>query len=172
VSARIIERTEHSAEAFIMGDADTTVASPILTQEERDAQVFNQAVDMFGCMDCGEPIGHKWSCNIGNIYMLPHPLPSSLTVTADIKPLTNPTALDLRTLSDAVTQFDPTPAKTSHFNQFPTPPPEGAEAQIKGMADIIRDEHSYKENSELAGLPDDVMVFIWALRNQIVSQEE
>jgi hypothetical protein len=150
-------------------DADTTIASPTLTQDERDAQAFRQAVDMVGCMDCGEDIGHKADCHIGSTY-IPPSLPSLLTIIVDMKPITSPTVIDLRTLSDAVAYFDPTPAKTTHFDQFPTPPPESAQAQIEGMAEVIRNEQSYKDNPELAGLPDELMVFMWAMGDQIVSE--
>jgi hypothetical protein len=170
-SPRIIERTEHSAGTSIVEDADTTMASPALTQEERDVQAFRQAVDMFGCMDCGEDIGHKADCHIGSTY-IPSSLPSLVTIILDMKPIANPTVIDLRTLCDAVAHFDPTPAKTTHFNQFPTPPLEDAQTQIEGMAEMIRNEQSYKDNPELAGLPDGVMVFMWAMRDQIVSEDE
>jgi hypothetical protein len=147
------------------------MASPALTQEERDVQAFRQAVDMFGCMDCGEDIGHKADCHIGSTY-IPSSLPSLVTIILDMKPIANPTVIDLRTLCDAVAHFDPTPAKTTHFNQFPTPPLEDAQTQIEGMAEMIRNEQSYKDNPELAGLPDGVMVFMWAMRDQIVSEDE
>ncbi len=73
------------------------------------------------------------------------------------------TILDIRNFADAVARFDPGPW-TTHFDPFPLPEPEDPEVQIKGMADIIRNEVSYKNDPQLHTLPDDMMVMLWALK--------
>lgn len=73
------------------------------------------------------------------------------------------TVLDYRRLADAVERFDPGPW-TTHFNPFPTPPPEESDTQISGMADVIRNEDSYKDDVELHGLPDSAMIVLWAFK--------
>lgn len=101
------------------------------------------------CMDCGlmEIEGHAFDCHIGNIIFS-----DKLTF------------LDYRRIADAVEYFDPGPW-TTHFDPYPTPPPEDPEAQIIGMADVIRNEESYKNDEELHSLPDSMMVLLWALRS-------
>jgi hypothetical protein len=149
-----------------------TVEDPIapiaLTQDELEAQAFGQAVDIFGCMDCGSDLGHKEGCSIGGTYVF-SPLQILPHKFIDLKPLSSPTLLDLRSISDAVALFDPTPAKRSHFNAFPTSSREDAQTELEGMANIIRGEASY--NEELVGLPDSVMVLLWGLRNHIVKED-
>lgn len=66
-------------------------------------------------------------------------------------------------LTDAVEQFDPGPW-TVHFDQFPEAEPEDMSVQIAGMAEIIRNEDSYKNDIKLHGLRDDHLVIIWALK--------
>jgi hypothetical protein len=74
------------------------------------------------------------------------------------------TILDYRRLADAVHRFDPGPY-TTHYAAAPDPEPESIEAQISGMADIIRNEESYKNDAELSALPDAAMIFFWALKS-------
>ncbi|KAH9872765.1 hypothetical protein J1614_005159 [Plenodomus biglobosus] len=96
------------------------------------------------CMDCGlmGAEGHTVDCHIGN----------------------NLTMLDHRRIADAVEHFDPGPW-TTHFDPYPTPPPEDPETQIHGMADVIRNEDTFKDDEELQGLPDSVMVLLWAFKS-------
>lgn len=75
----------------------------------------------------------------------------------------NPTVLDYRDWIDAGDQFDPGP-HTTHFNQHPEPEPEDPQTQIAGMAAVIRNEESYKEDAELHRLPDDLMILLWAFK--------
>ena len=74
----------------------------------------------------------------------------------------NLTVLDYRTLADAVEQFDPGPW-TTHFVP-PEPEPEDVATQMRGLAAVIRNEDSYKEDAELHGLPDDLMMMLWAFK--------
>lgn len=74
----------------------------------------------------------------------------------------NLTVLDYRTLADAVEHFDPGPW-TTHFVP-PEPEPEDAATQMRGMAAVIRNEDSYKQDPELHGLPDDLMMMLWAFK--------
>ncbi|CAO2649645.1 Nn.00g070300.m01.CDS01 [Neocucurbitaria sp. VM-36] len=125
-------------------------------QYEKDDEIENlpsnenqQASDIYSmlpCMDCGEDDGHKWDCHIGNI-----------------KPMDRLTALDYRNLAEAVERFDPGPW-TTHFNQFREAAPEDPEEQIRGMAEVIRNEDSYKNDTQLHGLSDDTMIMLWALK--------
>ncbi|KAI8940812.1 hypothetical protein NX059_002074 [Plenodomus lindquistii] len=101
------------------------------------------------CMGCGlnEVQGHTPNCYIGNIAF------------SD-----NLTVLDHRRLADAVEYFDPGPW-TTHFNPYPTPPLEDPQTQISSMADVIRNEDTYKDDSFLHELPDSEMVLLWALKS-------
>jgi len=74
----------------------------------------------------------------------------------------NLTVLDYRTLADAVEQFDPGPW-TTHFVS-PEPEPEDVATQMRGLAAVIRNEDSYKQDAELQGLPDDLMMMLWAFK--------
>jgi hypothetical protein len=80
------------------------------------------------------------------------------------KPLNTLTILDYRNLADAVHRFDPGP-HTTHYAGAPDPEPEDLGTQILGMADVIRNEESYKNDANLFGLPDAAMIFFWALKS-------
>ena len=84
-------------------------------------------------------------------------------ILSDLKPQRRLTVLDHRNLADAVERFDPGPW-TTHFDLYPEKDPEDPETQIRGMADIVRNETSYKNDPELHGLPDDFMILLWALK--------
>ncbi|KAL6708242.1 hypothetical protein ACN47E_003426 [Coniothyrium glycines] len=100
------------------------------------------------CIDCAEPNAHKLDCHIGNIQF-------HKTLTA----------LDYRSLADAVTRFDPGPW-TTHFDQFPAPAEtEADDAQIRGMADVVRNEEGCKEDARLRGLSDEALLLAWGFRN-------
>jgi hypothetical protein len=123
------------------------------------------ALDMYAelpCMDCGEMTGHKWDCHLGG-----HPL-NNLTDAidanefTDIAPMKNLTVLDYRIFADSVEQLDPGPW-TTHQGLAPEPEPEDPEAEIQGMAEIIRNEDTYMNDSNLHSLPDALMITLWAL---------
>lgn len=77
--------------------------------------------------------------------------------------MVNSTLLDHRSFCGAVERFDPGPW-TTHFNQFPPREPEDTMTQIEGMARVIRNEDSYKRDSELHELLDDAMIMMWAFK--------
>jgi hypothetical protein len=72
----------------------------------------------------------------------------------------NLTMLDYRILAEAVNKFDPGPW-TTHFETHPEPEVEDAETQIRGIAEVIRNEDSYKMDKELHNLSDEFMIMLW-----------
>jgi hypothetical protein len=78
-------------------------------------------------------------------------------------PMEHLTVLDYRNFTDSVRYFDPGPY-TTHQGPPPEPDAEDPEDQIRGMAEIIRNEHCYKNDVELHSLPDDIMITLWALK--------
>ncbi|KAI4653134.1 uncharacterized protein J4E79_008647 [Alternaria viburni] len=118
---------------------------------------YMKGLEQLPCVDCGEDEGHQLDCNLGSIT-----------------PMQNLTVLDYRTLADAVEQFDPGPW-TTHFVP-PEPEPEDAATQMRGMAAVIRNEDSYKQDAELHGLPDDLMMMLWAFKTsdnvQVINEED
>ncbi|KAI4681347.1 uncharacterized protein J4E84_007583 [Alternaria hordeiaustralica] len=118
---------------------------------------YMKGLEQLPCVDCGEDEGHQLDCNLGNIT-----------------PMQNLTVLDYRTLADAVEQFDPGPW-TTHFVP-PEPEPEDAATQMRGMAAVIRNEDSYKQDAELHGLPDDLMMMLWAFKTsdnvQVINEDD
>ncbi|KAH6848455.1 hypothetical protein BKA58DRAFT_348979 [Alternaria rosae] len=117
---------------------------------------YMRGLEQLPCADCGEDDGHLLDCNLGNIA-----------------PMQNLTVLDYRTLTDAVERFDPSPW-TTHFVP-PEPEPEDAATQMRGMATVIRNEDSYKQDPELHGLPDDLMMMLWAFKTseniQVINED-
>ncbi|CAN9382878.1 unnamed protein product [Alternaria alternata] len=83
--------------------------------------------------------------------------------SADIQPMQNLTMLDYRILTEAVNKFDPGPW-TTHFETHPEPEVEDAETQIRGIAEVIRNEDSYKMDKELHNLSDEFMIMLWAFK--------
>jgi hypothetical protein len=77
-----------------------------------------------------------------------------------IKPLPNP---NYEELVDAVTRFDPQPW-TTHYG--PPEQPEGLNLtkRTKEMAQTIRSLDSFTDDMELHALPDEVLMFMWALK--------
>ncbi|KAI4912959.1 hypothetical protein J4E85_010934 [Alternaria conjuncta] len=118
---------------------------------------YMKGLEQLPCVDCGEDEGHLLDCNLGNII-----------------PMQNLTVLDYRTLADAVEQFDPGPW-TTHFVP-PEPEPEDVATQMRGMAAVIRNEDSYQQDAELHGLPDDLMMMLWAFKTsdnvQIINEDD
>ena len=96
---------------------------------------------------------------------------AQLTLATDLKPILNLTFLDYRSIADSVERFDPGPW-TTHFDMSPDPEPEDPATRLKGMAEVVRNEDSYKTNPELHELPDDLMVLLWAftLAGQVLSE--
>ncbi|CAA9958152.1 hypothetical protein PTMSG1_01724 [Pyrenophora teres f. maculata] len=144
---------------YAMAPIDTNIPSPadvptkakFVTAAKVNTDIVSEEVRTYmedlknlPCMDCGELERHTTDCHLANL-----------------KPKDNLTMLDYRVLADAVERFDPGPWKT-HFDQFPAREPEDAATQIRGMAEIIRNEDSYKNNVELHRLPDDLMIMLWA----------
>ncbi|KAG9195852.1 hypothetical protein G6011_00973 [Alternaria panax] len=130
-------------------DADNTkqrARAQAIKAMSEPLRTYMEGLENLPCMDCGEEDNHLWDCHLGNI-----------------QPLQDLTALDYRTLTDAVEMFDPGPW-TTHFDLHPEPEPEDAETQIKGMAEVIRNEDSYKMDDELHNLPDEFMIILWAFK--------
>jgi hypothetical protein len=114
------------------------------------------------CMDCGEDVGHKWDCHIGSTLNLALFSYKSADNITDIKPARNLTSLDYRKFFELTEQFDPGPRAT---HQTPLEAaPDDPEIAILGMADVIRNEYSYKRDPELHSLPDATMILLWAFK--------
>ncbi|KAH7074563.1 hypothetical protein BKA63DRAFT_470885 [Paraphoma chrysanthemicola] len=110
--------------------------------------VVEKNTDMYldlPCMDCGEDVGHKSDCHIGHL-----------------KPATNLSVLDYRKFSELTERFDPGPWTTHEVPAVS--PSEDSEIAILGMADVIRNELSYKGDTELHPLPDAAMIMLWAFK--------
>ncbi|KAF7672676.1 hypothetical protein GT037_009177 [Alternaria burnsii] len=114
--------------------------------DSESLRTYMEVLNNLPCMDCGEYDGHTWDCHLGNI-----------------QPMQNLTMLDYRMLAEAVEEFDPGPW-TTHFDLHPEPEVEDAETQIRGMAEVIRNEDSYKMDKELHNLPDEFMIMLWAFK--------
>ncbi|RYN46784.1 hypothetical protein AA0118_g12401 [Alternaria tenuissima] len=114
--------------------------------DSESLRTYMESLNNLPCMDCGEYDGHTWDCHLGNI-----------------QPMQNLTVLDYRMLAEAVEKFDPGPW-TTHFDLHPEPEVEDAETQIRGMAEVIRNEDSYKTDKELHNLPDEFMIMLWAFK--------
>lgn len=77
--------------------------------------------------------------------------------------MAKPNFLQLRGMAALVEQFDPEPWRT-HLGAPPTPPPEDHETKVAGMAEILRNEDSYKDDQDLQGLSDEALLFLWAFK--------
>ncbi|KAF2128335.1 hypothetical protein P153DRAFT_35007 [Dothidotthia symphoricarpi CBS 119687] len=101
------------------------------------------------CMDCEQAGEHKWDCHIGLVK-------STETLTI----------LDYRDLTEATKRFDPGPFIGENWHVGPPKPPEPEDraAQIMGMADVIRNEITFKDDPELHALPDELMILLWAMK--------
>ncbi|KAF2715216.1 hypothetical protein K504DRAFT_22305 [Pleomassaria siparia CBS 279.74] len=69
-----------------------------------------------------------------------------------------------RAIADAVERFDPENWRT-HVGPCLPPPLEDHATKIKGMAELLRNEESYKDDKFLHGLSDDNLVLIWSLKS-------
>jgi hypothetical protein len=86
---------------------------------------------------------------------------------ADLRPKSDLTVLDYRNLTESVMRFDPGPSSTHCNPSGPEPEerePEDPALDFKGMADIIKNEDSYKDDEALHALPDDLMMLQWAFK--------
>ncbi|OAL50921.1 hypothetical protein IQ07DRAFT_643061 [Pyrenochaeta sp. DS3sAY3a] len=121
----------------------------IHAEERRDSCYDDTCVySELPCMDCGEDQGHLFDCNLGK-------LEKSMT--------RNLTILDYYNLAKETEYNDPGPW-TTHWDPNPSPPPEDPEEVIQGMAEVIRNEESYKNDSSLHALPDELMILLWAFK--------
>jgi hypothetical protein len=124
------------------------------------------ATDMYPglpCLDCGEDVDHKWDCYVGSklsTLLARRLIANSIT---DFKPKENLTTLDYRALADSVARFDPGPW-TTHQGPPLKPGPEDQLEQIRGIAEVIRNESSYEEDAQLHCLPDEAMIMLWAFK--------
>ncbi|KAL6164466.1 hypothetical protein ACJQWK_09199 [Exserohilum turcicum] len=125
---------------------DTLQATTFPQERISSPRYYAEEIRKLPCTDCGNDDGHKPECHIGSISM-----------KADL------TVLEYRNLADACQRFDPGPW-TTHFDHFPEADPGDASTQIAGIADIIRNENSYKNDAELHKLPDDLMIVLWAFK--------
>lgn len=143
---------------------ETDDSSRILKDATIQQQPFVE--DMYpdlSCMDCGREAGHHTSdCYIGS-ELISARLATEANVGAGLKPMKHLTMLDYRNLAEAIQRFDPGPW-TTHQGPPPDPEPESAEDQIHGVAEVIRNEDSYKNDPALHSLPDDMMVLLWGLK--------
>jgi hypothetical protein len=129
-------------------------------EQAREFAEFSGMINDLPCMDCDEVGCHAWDCNIGSKWILTVPNVSNTYSYLGIKPLPNP---NYEELVDAVTRFDPQPW-TTHYG--PPEQPEGLNLtkRTKEMAQTIRSLDSFTDNMELHALPDEVLMFMWALK--------
>ncbi|KAH7386932.1 hypothetical protein DE146DRAFT_635705 [Phaeosphaeria sp. MPI-PUGE-AT-0046c] len=114
------------------------------------------------CLDCGKESGHKLDCYIGS-ELIGVAMTTIANSATDLQPMENLTILDYRKFAESVELFDPGPW-TTHQGPPPEPDPETAEEQIQGMAEVIRNEDSYKNDASLHSLPDEAMIMLWAFK--------
>lgn len=69
-----------------------------------------------------------------------------------------------RAIAEAVERADPEKWRT-HRGPPPEPELEDHATKVKGLADIVRNEESYKTDPDLQGLPDDALVILWGLKS-------
>jgi hypothetical protein len=140
------------------GNATVTIAeSP---EQAREFAEFSRMINDLPCMDCDEIGCHAWDCNIGSEWILPVSNVSNAYAYLGIKPLPNP---NYEELVDAVTRFDPQPW-TTHYGPLKQPDGLDLTNRTKEMAQTIRSLGSFTEDMELHALPDEVLMFMWALK--------
>ncbi|KAF2823895.1 hypothetical protein CC86DRAFT_61590 [Ophiobolus disseminans] len=122
-------------------DANDVISEPVQSPPE-DPDMYPG----LACMDCGEDVGHKWDCYIGNL-----------------KPLPKLTMLDYRNFADSVERFDPGPWTTHEPPQLQKEP-EDPLLEIQGIAEFIRDQDTYKDDAALYALPNDLLILQWAFQ--------
>ena len=128
---------------------------------DTELSLYEAAIYQLPCMDCGLDVAHTPTCHIGSksLYILRLQLAE---VISGLKPIKY-NVINLHAFADATKRFDPG-LWTTHFGPLPPADPEDPKAQIKGMADVIRNEESYQNDPELHVLPDDMMIMLWALK--------
>jgi hypothetical protein len=136
--------------------------APLPKQVQSSVSITDICQDL-PCMDCGEDVGHKSDCYIGSKLVGVLAMPAIANRVADLKPMENLTFLDYRTLADCARYHDPGPW-TDHQGPPREPAREDPEIQLQGMADVIRNEECYKNDTELHSLPNDFMITLWALK--------
>jgi hypothetical protein len=88
-----------------------------------------------------------------------------LTESLECKPrkLTELTIAQLGRIADAVEHNDPEQWR-EHQAPPATPEPEDYGTKVKEMAEIVRNEDTYKNDPVLHGLDDSALLILWALR--------
>lgn len=81
------------------------------------------------------------------------------------------TVAELGHIADAVERNDPEQWR-EHRVPPPTPELEGYENKAREMADIVRNEESYKSDPILHGLDDGALLILWALRTSTKIQTD
>jgi hypothetical protein len=77
----------------------------------------------------------------------------------------NPTVAQLREFADRVEMFDPEKWREHRNPEPPTPETETFKEKVPDFVAIIKNEESYKNDLILHDLPDEELIFLWALRN-------
>ncbi|KAF2788493.1 hypothetical protein K505DRAFT_366424 [Melanomma pulvis-pyrius CBS 109.77] len=145
-----IPHLHEQSDIIIDGDrALTNLADPL----DVSVPMHEMAIDMncpllvepFHCMDCGELERHKFDCNIGTIKHM-----GKLNIH------------QVRAIAEEVERADPENWRTHQGP--PEPELEDHATKVKGLADIVRHEESYKTDPDLQGLSDDALVILWGLK--------
>lgn len=69
----------------------------------------------------------------------------------------------MRDLAEMTEKFDPEHWREHHVQPPPSPETETAREKIPGLAAIVRNEESYKNDPDLQGLPEDALPLLWEL---------
>jgi hypothetical protein len=125
-------------------------------------------IEPFPCIDCGELGDHKYDCSIISTFPFPV-IPDGMSniktgIEANIGLNKKLNVYQEREIADAVTLFDPEKWRM-HQNPAPPPPLEATATVYKGLAEIVRNEESYKHDPDLHGLEDDALVILWSLKS-------
>ncbi|KAF2115081.1 hypothetical protein BDV96DRAFT_646930 [Lophiotrema nucula] len=124
--------------------------TPTRLRELDDTVDPDPLVSLMPCVDCDGVGAHAFDCHLGSFHFRePHEL----------------NVLELEDIAKAVECFDPEQWR-EHHNHPPSPPPEDPEVIWKGMADIVRNQDSYKNDTELndLDLSDEEVVLLFVLR--------
>jgi hypothetical protein len=125
------------------------------------------------CIDCGELEGHNYDCNIASTYCFHETTTKSTDKATGIMATEEGTInnLELQQIAEAVEYFDPerlrehqVPSQTQELEDYTT--------KVEGMAEVIRNEDSYKNDVELHKLSDDALLVCWAFRTSSKIQAE
>ncbi|RMZ69723.1 carbohydrate esterase family 1 [Pyrenophora seminiperda CCB06] len=141
-----VPTTQHLADSSPSTPPGAKKINPNNEHMSPSLRAYMSSLAHIPCMACDQLTHHTPAC--------PH---------ANLAPKPRLTTSDLAFLAAAVQHFDPGPWK-EHFDQFPTPEPEDVETQLRGMAAVVRNEESYREDARLHGLPDRLMVLMWVFK--------